>query len=482
MCVEAVQVGGSNFKFMFLNKTYKICFFQRKGSCNKRIFLKLESTMSVWFFISVLSFSATSLANPVPPECTTGQSICFENGDRGLIFVLSPRSRSFEVVCHDSWDKVDADVACKEAGFDRGALEVTTHHDSHGLNFYMDQVDCNGTEQNLIMCKSIQRYDCQRNQAAGAICDSATKQDLSESKERLENCFANKVSFSPADEIGNSTIFATPVQCQRHCARNRNCVQFSYSNITKTCRLYSASTKIPNPYEVGGPPNCTSDGTPPEKLSEGVCQNGTCLIGGKTGGEAEGNVYQEGKAVCDDDWGGDEASVVCRELGYRGLLRFTTGSKFGLVPAPHSGDKHMCEGTEENLLDCTFSSPPGMQCDSGEGAGVICDNRDPAVAAREEVCFNMGVAYHGPPLHESAPQQEVSQADACQSRCNATPNCTHFTWFFLGGKCNLFSFLNILGGYFVFGTVLIVSSEFLQRRAKSRTSLPCLDLPYALWI
>ena len=142
----------------------------------------------------------------------------------------------------------------------------------------------------------------------------------------------------------------------------------------------------------------------------------------------------------------------------------------------------MCDGTEENLLDCTFSSPPGMQCDSGEGAGVICDNRDPAVAAREEVCFNMGVAYHGPPLHESAPQQEVLQADACQSRCNATPNCTHFTWFFLGGKCNLFSFLNILGGYFVFRTVLIVSSEFLQRRAKLRTSLPCLDLPSALWI
>ena len=350
---------------MFSNKTYKICFFQRKGSCNKRI-LKLESTMSVWFFISVLSFSATSLANPVPPECTTGQSICFEKGDRGLIFVLSPRSRSFEVVCHDSWDKVDADVACKEAGFDRGALEVTTHHDSHGLNFYMDQVDCNGTEQNLIMCKSIQRYDCQRNQAAGAICDSATERDLNESKERLENCFANKVSFSPADEIGNSTIFATPVQCQRHCARNRNCVQFSYSNITKTCRLYSASTKIPNPYEVGGPPNC--DGTPPEKLSEGVCQNGTCLIGGKTGGEAEGNVYQEGKAVCDDDWGGDEARVVCRMLGfsgdevarakiYDGERDFTATSgpiwiRFSNGTIPDNAVAQRCSGSETSLLDC----------------------------------------------------------------------------------------------------------------------------------
>ena len=34
---------------------------------------------------------------------------------------------------------------------------------------------------------------------------------------------------------------------------------------------------------------------------------------------------------------------------------------------------------------CTFSSPPGMQCDSGEGAGVICDIRDPVVVAMEQV-------------------------------------------------------------------------------------------------
>jgi len=328
--------------------------------------------MTLQFFLCVLFFSAT-FANPVPHECT-GQSICFEKGDRGLVFVFNPRSRSFEVVCHDSWDKVDADVACKEAGFPRGALEVATHLDSHGLNFYMDGVACNGTEQNLVMCKSSQSYDCQRNQAAGATCDSATEQDLIESEKRLESCFANEVSFSPKDEIVSPTIFSTPVQCQRHCAKNPDCVQFSYNSIIKTCRLYSSSSKLPNPFEVGGPPNC--DGAFPEKLVERLCPNGTCLIGGRT--EAEGNVFLEGKAVCDDDWGEDEARVVCRELGYGGVLRFTTGSKFGPVPAPHTGNKLRCEGTEENLLDCTSSSPPGMQCDSGEGAGVICDHIETA--------------------------------------------------------------------------------------------------------
>merc|ERR1712110_652124 len=342
------------------------------GTCEQTSVLKLESTTAVQFFLCVL-FLSTTLANPpVPPECA-GQSICFEKGDRGLIFVFSPRSRSFELVCHNSWEKVDADVACKEAGFPKGALEVSTNLGSHGFNFYMDQVDCNGTEPNLIRCGSSRSVGhCRRgNQAAGAICDSATEQDFIESEQRQESCFAQGVSFSLTDEIGNPTLFSTPVQCQRHCAKNPDCVQFSYNSIINTCRLYSSSSKLPNPFEVGGPPNC--DGAFPEKLVERLCPNGTCLIGGRT--EAEGNVFLEGKAVCDDDWGEDEARVVCRELGYGGVLRFTTGSKFGPVPAPHTGNKLRCEGTEENLLDCTsYSSPPVMQCDSGEGAGVICDH------------------------------------------------------------------------------------------------------------
>ena len=401
-------------------------------------------------------FCHTSLANPVPPACI-GKTVCFEKGDRGVVFVLSPTSRNFEVVCHDNWDKVDADVACKEANFKRGALAVSTNLESHGLNFLMDEVECNGTEENLYLCKHDERDDCGSNQAAGAICDSATAEDLTEEETRLETCYASGVSFSPTDEIGDPTIFSTSVQCQRHCASNPSCVQFSFSSIVKMCHLYSASSKLPNPFEVGGPPNC-STGIPP-KLSEGVCQNGTCLIGGNS--EAEGNVFQEGEAVCDDDWGEDEARVVCRELGHKGgVLRYTTGSKFGPVPAPKTGGKHRCRGTEGSLLDCTFPSLPGMDCDSGEGAGVICDTRDPEVVAREQVCFNMGVAFHGTPTHGSASLQGIQNAADCQILCQATQNCTHFTWFFSGGKCHLFTFSNILGGYFM--TVMLLHLNLLR--------------------
>ena len=50
-----------------------------------------------------------------------------------------------------------------------------------------------------------------------------------------------------------------------------------------------------------------------------------------------------------------------------------------------------------------------------------------------QVCFITGVTYLGIPLNGSVLQQ-VSNAAACQSICVSTPSCTHFTWFFLGGK------------------------------------------------
>ena len=53
-------------------------------------------------------------------------------------------------------------------------------------------------------------------------------------------------------------------------------------------------------------------------------QGQVCLMGG--GGDHEGNVYIGvgnglSKPVCDDDWDIKDGIVVCRELGYHGLVK-----------------------------------------------------------------------------------------------------------------------------------------------------------------
>ena len=54
------------------------------------------------------------------------------------------------------------------------------------------------------------------------------------------------------------------------------------------------------------------------------CKNSTCMIGGNY---KSGNVYIEGKPVCDNSWDLVDAKVFCKEFGFSDALSFTTSSK-----------------------------------------------------------------------------------------------------------------------------------------------------------
>ena len=383
---------------------------------------------------------ASVSSDPLPPSCSGGRSVCLLEGDRGEVFVFETSSQSYRPICDDSWDRMDASVACKEAGFPRGALKATTSGSSHGHNYAMDEVSCDGRETKLKNCRHSQRHDCGPSEAAGAVCDSATDQELSDEKAKLASCFANGVTFAIADQIGEPITLSTSVKCQQRCAANQNCLQFSFNTASKMCRIYSASSKLASPYEIGGPRECPR-GDPPD-LQAG-CAGGVCLVGNGTGNE--GNVYVDGSPVCDDGWGEAEAEVVCKQKNSTGgALRFTTGSKFGLVSAPHSRVKYKCRGNESELAGCVQMQ--GEECDSGEGAGATCDDREAAVVKKERDCFIRGISYHNQRsalLGLTSPPTRIA-AD-CQKACQAAVRCTHFTWFFLGGKCKLFRLLDVPG-------------------------------------
>ena len=81
-----------------------------------------------------LSFSGV----PPPPHCKG--PVCLQEGDRGIVLVLAVRQTMYLPVCDDSWDRVDADVACRQAGYSRGALRATTTGRAQGRQFVMDEV------------------------------------------------------------------------------------------------------------------------------------------------------------------------------------------------------------------------------------------------------------------------------------------------------------------------------------------------------
>ena len=91
------------------------------------------------------------------------------------------------------------------------------------------------------------------------------------------------------------------------------------------------------------------------------------------GGRNYGNVFVDGKPICDVEWDLRDAQVVCAMLNLRDALAATTRSAFGRVRPPFGRTKVGCEGNETDIRDCSHSIviPSWWDCNVW-AAGVVC--------------------------------------------------------------------------------------------------------------
>ncbi|XP_071264600.1 neurotrypsin isoform X2 [Salvelinus alpinus] len=104
------------------------------------------------------------------------------------------------------------------------------------------------------------------------------------------------------------------------------------------------------------------------------CKQGSVrLQGGRSKLDGRVEVYLQGVwgSVCSDDWGDQDATVVCRQLGqgFSGRARSSALSPRGGVVRMHWGAVH-CQGEEPDILQCPSVPWNGGECP--HAAAVTC--------------------------------------------------------------------------------------------------------------
>ena len=78
--------------------------------------------------------------------------------------------------------------------------------------------------------------------------------------------------------------------------------------------------------------------------------------------------------VCDDEWGFEDAHVICQMLGY-GSASIADTKKFGAGDGDINLDEVRCTGTEETIFDCNFKGCKRHNCQHHEDVGIVCKGK-----------------------------------------------------------------------------------------------------------
>ena len=121
---------------------------------------------------------------------------------------------------------------------------------------------------------------------------------------------------------------------------------------------------------------------------QGCASGDIRLVGGSSQSEGRVEICQNNAwgTVCDDFWDTNDATVVCRQLGYsiRGAVA-RTRAFFGQGIGNIFLDDVQCTGTEAALSDCRASTT--HNCQHSEDAGVTCvANRKSCICITELFC------------------------------------------------------------------------------------------------
>ncbi|XP_063963108.1 deleted in malignant brain tumors 1 protein-like [Lytechinus pictus] len=290
-------------------------------------------------------------------------------------------------ICDDNWDLLDARVVCNMLGFD-GAL-ATPGRATFGAGsgkILLDDVDCKGTEDSLADCfhRGLGVNNCNHDSDAGVVC--FRRGHSSQIQVRLVgggNDAEGTVNVMLNGSWGTVCDFNWDLRDARVVCRM---LGFGGAlEAPRSARFGQGSGRILlNWVECDGSEDTLADCIHPgigdysycghNKDAGVVCFLGVRLADGASENEGRVEILVEGSwgTVCDDLWDLDDATVVCRHLGFVGALAALPQAYFGEGSGDILLDGVQCNGSEANLKDCKHKGIGVHNCAHKEDAGVIC--------------------------------------------------------------------------------------------------------------
>lgn len=99
------------------------------------------------------------------------------------------------------------------------------------------------------------------------------------------------------------------------------------------------------------------------------------LMGSKSRCSGRVEILHNGQwgTVCDDNWGLDEAQVVCQQLGCGRLAANPHAAHFGEGSGIMWIENAHCSGSESSITECALAGYMSNYCVHKEAASVICE-------------------------------------------------------------------------------------------------------------
>ncbi|XP_073669908.1 scavenger receptor cysteine-rich domain-containing protein DMBT1-like [Paramisgurnus dabryanus] len=286
------------------------------------------------------------------------------NNCSGIVEIF--HNKVWGTICGNSWDMLDAQMACMERGC--GNPIATTPTVNYGQGTETRLVDgydsCSGRVEVLYI-----------NAGWGTVCDNGWNllgADL----------ICKEMGCGSALNATKINVATGPNKCTGTLAVRYNEVwgsicqnSWDYLDGIVACRELGcgpAYQVIPGAAYGQGPGAISLDGL--------GCTGKVRLVDGDSvcSGRVEILFNNQWGTVCDDNWDMTDAGVVCRELGCGTAVEAKKGAYFGSGVGQIWRDELRCTGSEASVVNCPSNGWGVTDCGHNKDAGVICRGKPDA--------------------------------------------------------------------------------------------------------